>query len=55
MSTGGQSQAVPREVLEKKVGQKLSPGDSFTTKTGVWKVVSVVTRNDVDMLIVEKG
>lgn len=55
MSTSGQSQAVPRDILEKKVGRILSPGDSFTTKTGVWKILSIVTRNDVDMLIVEKG
>ncbi len=54
MSISGQEQAVPREVLEKKVGRILSPGDSFTTKTGTWNVVSIVTRNDVDMLLVER-
>lgn len=54
MSIGGQSQAVPRDILEKKVGRKLSPGDSFSTKTGLWEVTSVVVRNDIDVLIVER-
>lgn len=55
MSASGQTQTVSRTVLEKRVGRKLGLGDTFTTKTGTWKVIDVrVDKNDADLLIVEK-
>ncbi len=55
MSTSGQTQTVPRDILEKKVGRKLSLKDTFTTKTGTWKVVdSNVSESGMDILVVEK-
>lgn len=41
MQTFGVVQALPYDVLEKKLGRRLSVGDTFETKTGTWKVVSV--------------
>lgn len=55
MSTSGQTQTVPRDILEQKVGRKLSPKDTFTTKTGTWEVIDVnVAENGTDILVVEK-
>ena len=55
MFASGQTQTVPRTILEKKLERKLSLGDTFTTKTGTWKVANVtVDTNDEDLLIVEK-
>ena len=55
MSTSGQTQTVPRDILEKKVGRKLSLKDTFTTKTGTWQVIDVnVAENGTDILVVEK-
>ena len=55
MSISGQVQAVPRNILEEKVRRKLSLSDTFTTKTGMWKVIGVtVDENDADILLVEK-
>ncbi len=51
-----QSQTVARNVLEEKVGRKLSLGDTFVTKTGTWKIVdtNVDEKSNTDLLIVEK-
>ena len=55
MFTNGQTQTVPRDILEAKVGRKLSIRDTFTTKTGTWEVIdSPVADNGADMLTVEK-
>lgn len=56
MNTDGQVQAVPRAIMEEKLDKKLSLGDTFTTKTGIWKIVDtdVDESNGSDILIVEK-
>jgi len=55
MFTSGQTQTVPRDILEQKVGGKLSLKDTFTTKTGTWQVIDVnVAENGTDILVVEK-
>ncbi len=55
MFASGQIQTVPRTILEEKLGRKLGLGDTFTTKTGTWKVIAMpVDKNDADLLTVEK-
>ena len=55
MSTSGQTQTVPRKILEERLGRKLSLGETFTTKAGTWKVIDVgVDTNDEDLLTVER-
>ena len=55
MFPSGQIQTVPRDILEKKVGKKLSLKDTFTTKTGTWQVIDVtVGEGGEDILVVEK-
>jgi len=56
MSASGQTQTVPRNILEEKLGRKISLSDTFTTKTGTWKVIDVDVdeKNNADLLIVEK-
>ncbi len=36
-----QIQTVPQILLERKLGKKLSNGETFETKTGTWKVIEV--------------
>jgi hypothetical protein len=49
----GQVQVVPWLILEKKVGKKLTKGEVFTTKTGIWKVL-LVASHDLDAYTVEQ-
>ena len=55
MFASGQTQAVPRAILEEKLGRKLGLGDTFTTKTGTWKVIYLgIDKNNADLLTVER-
>lgn len=56
MSESGQVQIVSRGTLEEKLDKKLSLGDTFTTKTGTWKIIDtdVDESSSEDLLIVEK-
>jgi len=55
MSVSGQTQTVPRTILEERLGRKIGLGDTFTTKMGTWKVIDVgVDKNGADLLTVEK-
>ncbi len=55
MFASGQTQTVPRDILEQKLGRTITLGDTFTTKTGTWKVIDMnVDKNDADLLTVEK-
>ncbi|KKN01819.1 hypothetical protein LCGC14_1124010 [marine sediment metagenome] len=36
-----QVQTVPQFLLEKKLGKKLGKDETFTTKTGTWKVIEI--------------
>lgn len=36
-----QVQTVPQNMLEQKVGHKLSVDETFETKTGRWKVIAI--------------
>lgn len=55
MSVSGQTQTVPRTILEERLGRKIGLGDTFTTKLGTWKVIDVgVDNNGADLLTVEK-
>lgn len=38
-----QVQTVPQLLIETKLGKKLSNGETFETKTGTWKVISIGT------------
>jgi len=41
MSNNGQTQTVPQDALEKKVGRKLQLGDEFTTPIGTWRIIKI--------------
>lgn len=49
----GEIQSVPQQALEKKLGRKLSKGDTFITKVGTWKVIDMY-RYDKETYTVEK-
>ena len=41
MSSEGQVQTVPQELLEKKIGRKLCLDETFETVSGYWKVLKI--------------
>ncbi len=52
MFGSSQTQAVPKVLLEKKLGRILALNEVFTTKTGTWKVIFI--NNEPDTYTLEK-